>query len=85
MSHDAIEVGAFTWSRIQRLYDPSVDVHWQRCESEGLPCPPEVFAQLFHLSRLYCQVLLGQLNLTANSGTRAHCNRCSEAAVRAVR
>ena len=22
--------------------------HWQRCESEGLQCPQEVFAQLFH-------------------------------------
>jgi hypothetical protein len=23
-------------------------VHWQRCEAEGLQCPQEVFAQLFH-------------------------------------
>ena len=48
MSRDAIEVGAFTWSRIQRLYDASVDIHLQRCESEGLQCPLEVFVQLFH-------------------------------------
>ena len=48
MSRDAIEVGAFTWSRIERLYDPDPIVHWQRCESEGLQCPQEVFTQLFH-------------------------------------
>jgi hypothetical protein len=43
-----IEVGAFTWVRIQRLYDADPLVHWQRCEAEGLECPQEVFAQLFH-------------------------------------
>jgi hypothetical protein len=48
MSREAIEVGAFTWSRIQRLYDPDATAHWQRCESEGLQCPQEVFTQLFH-------------------------------------
>jgi hypothetical protein len=48
VSREAIEVGAFTWSRIQRLYDPDAVTHWQRCESEGLQCPQEVFAQLFH-------------------------------------
>jgi len=48
MSREAIEVGAFTWSRIQRLYEPDATAHWQRCESEGLPCPQEVFTQLFH-------------------------------------
>ena len=47
MSRETIEVGAFTWSRIQRLYDPDATVHWQRCESEGLQFPQEVFAQLF--------------------------------------
>ena len=47
-SREAIEVGAFTWSRIQRLYDPDATTHWQRCESEGLQCPQEVFTQLFH-------------------------------------
>jgi hypothetical protein len=47
MSPEAIEVGAFTWSRIQRLYDADAVVHWQRCESEGLQCPQEVFTQLF--------------------------------------
>jgi len=47
MSREAIEVGAFTWSRIQRLYDPEAAAHWQRCESEGLQCPQEVFTQLF--------------------------------------
>jgi hypothetical protein len=35
----------FTWSRIQRLYDPDPALHWQRCEPEGLQ---EVFTQLFH-------------------------------------
>jgi hypothetical protein len=47
MSREAIEVGAFTWSRIQRLYDSDTVLHWQRCESEGLQCPQEVFTQLF--------------------------------------
>jgi len=39
MNRDAIEVGAFSWARIQRLYDADVVVHWQRCEAEGLQCP----------------------------------------------
>jgi hypothetical protein len=48
VSREAIEVGAFTWSRIQRLYDGDAVTHWQRCESKGLQCPQEVFTQLFH-------------------------------------
>lgn len=48
MSRNAIEVAAFTWSRIQRLYDADPAIHWQRCEAEGLQCPQEVFTQLFH-------------------------------------
>jgi hypothetical protein len=48
MIRDAIEVGAFSWARIQRLYDADALVHWQRCEAEGLQCPQEVFTQLFH-------------------------------------
>lgn len=48
MSREKIEVGAFSWARIQRLYDEDGVVHWQRCEAEGLQCPQEVFAQLFH-------------------------------------
>jgi hypothetical protein len=48
MSREAIEVGAFTWTRIQRLYEPDAALHWERCESEGLQCPQEVFTQLFH-------------------------------------
>lgn len=48
MSREAIEVGAFTWSRAQRLYDPDAVSHWRACESEGLQCPQEVFTQLFH-------------------------------------
>jgi len=48
MSRETIEVGAFTWGRIQRLYDADAPVHWQRCETEGFVCPEEVFAQLFH-------------------------------------
>ena len=47
MSRAALDVGAFTWRRIQRLYDADPAVHWQRCESEGLECPQEVFRQLF--------------------------------------
>jgi hypothetical protein len=48
MSRETIEVGAFTWSRIQRLYDADASVHWQRCEAEGLQCAQEVFTQLFN-------------------------------------
>lgn len=48
MSREAIEVGAFTWSRVQRLYDADAAVHWRSCAVEGLECPQEVFAQLFH-------------------------------------
>jgi hypothetical protein len=48
MSRAAIDVGAFAWARIQRLYDSDALVHWQRCEAEGLQCPQEVFTQLFH-------------------------------------
>ena len=47
MSPEAIEVGVFTWSRIQRLYDAVAAIHWQCCEAEGLECPFEVFWQLF--------------------------------------
>jgi hypothetical protein len=48
MNRDAIEVGTFSWARIQRLYDADAVVHWERCEAEGLQCPQEVFTQLFH-------------------------------------
>ncbi|SRR6266852_4540920 len=48
MSPEQIEVGAFTWGRVQRLYHADPTVHWQRCEADGLQCPLEVFAQLFH-------------------------------------
>jgi len=48
MSGQILEVGAFTWGRIQRLYDADPAVHWQRCEAEGLGCPQNVFTQLFH-------------------------------------
>jgi hypothetical protein len=48
MIREAIEVGAFSWARIQRLYDADAAMHWQRCEAEGLQCPEEVFTQLFH-------------------------------------
>jgi hypothetical protein len=48
MSREAIEVGAFTWGRIQRLYAADPAVHWRRCQAEGLECPAEVFTQLFH-------------------------------------
>jgi len=44
----SLDVAAFTGSRIQRLHDPDPAVHWQRCASEGLECPLEVFTQLFH-------------------------------------
>jgi hypothetical protein len=43
-----LEVAAFTRGRVQRIYDPDLAVHWQRCEAEGLQCPLEVFTQLFH-------------------------------------
>jgi hypothetical protein len=48
VNREKIEVGAFSWARIQRLYDADAVVHWQRCEAEGLQCPQEVFTQLFH-------------------------------------
>jgi hypothetical protein len=48
MDRSVIGVGAFSWARIQRLYDADVVVHWQRCEAEGLQCPQEVFTLLFH-------------------------------------
>jgi hypothetical protein len=48
MNRSPIEVGAFTWARIQRLRDTDAVVHWQCCEAEGLQCPQEVFTQLFH-------------------------------------
>lgn len=48
MNRRELEVGAFSWARIQRLYDADAAVHWQRCETEGLQCPEEVFTQLFH-------------------------------------
>ena len=48
MTRGAVEVGAFAWGRIQRLYDADAAVHWQRCAAEGLECPQEVFTQLFH-------------------------------------
>jgi hypothetical protein len=47
MSREAIVVGAFTWSRIQRLYDGDAVTHWQRCESEVCSarkkCSPNFF------------------------------------------
>jgi hypothetical protein len=48
MSRESIDVGAFNWARIQRLHDADPVIHWQRCAAEGLECPLEVFAQLFH-------------------------------------
>jgi hypothetical protein len=48
MSREAIEVGAFAWSRIQRLYEADSSAHWRRSEAEGLQCPQDVFGQLFH-------------------------------------
>jgi len=29
-----LDVGAFTWGRVQRLYDADPAVHWQHCEAE---------------------------------------------------
>ena len=52
MSPPAIEVGAFSWARIQRLYDADAIAHWQRWEAEGLQCPQEVFTQLFHAEQV---------------------------------
>jgi hypothetical protein len=50
MNRNPIDVGAFSWARIQRLYDSHPIVHWRRCEAEGLQCPQEVFTQLFHVT-----------------------------------
>jgi hypothetical protein len=35
MIRDSIEVGAFSWTRIQSFHDADAVVHWQRCEAEG--------------------------------------------------
>jgi hypothetical protein len=43
MSREAIEVGAFTWTLIQRRYDPDANADWQRCEFEGLEAPRDLF------------------------------------------
>jgi hypothetical protein len=48
MSRVALEVGAFTWGRVQRLYHADTIAHWRRCAAAGFECPQEVFAQLFH-------------------------------------
>ena len=58
LPREALEVGAFTWSRIQRLYDSDPAVHWQRCAAEGLECPQDVFTQLFHLERHVRAILI---------------------------
>jgi hypothetical protein len=41
MTREGIEVGAFTWSRIQRLYDADPAIHWARCDAEGLESPQD--------------------------------------------
>jgi hypothetical protein len=46
MNRTPIDVGAFSWARIQRLYDADALAHWRRCELEGLQCPQQVFTQL---------------------------------------
>jgi hypothetical protein len=38
MSRETIKLGAFTWGRIQRLYDADAVVHWRQCAAEGLEC-----------------------------------------------
>jgi hypothetical protein len=48
MARESLDLGAFTWSRIQRLYAEDPAVHWQCCQAEGLECPLDVFSQLFH-------------------------------------
>src|ERR1019366_4218502 len=45
-TREVIDVGVFSWARIQSLYDADPAVHWQRCQAEGLECPQEVFTQL---------------------------------------
>jgi hypothetical protein len=47
MNRRALEVGAFSWVRVRRLFDADLVVHWNRCSAEGLACPLDVFAQLF--------------------------------------
>jgi hypothetical protein len=39
MSREAIEVGAFTWSRIQRLYEPDATARWQYLPSSSTNKP----------------------------------------------
>jgi hypothetical protein len=35
MNREAIEVGVYTWDRLQRHYDADAAVHWQRYEAKG--------------------------------------------------
>jgi hypothetical protein len=44
MNLNPIDVGAFSWARIQRLYDADAVVYWRRYEAEGLQCPQGEFA-----------------------------------------
>jgi len=48
MSRVALDIGAFTWGRVQRLYQADTIAHWRHCAAAGFECPQEVFAQLFH-------------------------------------
>jgi hypothetical protein len=36
-----------SWSKIQNLYAPDLETHWQRVSDAGLECPLDVFEQLF--------------------------------------
>ena len=70
---NAIEVGAFSWARIQRLYDVDAVVHWRRCEAEGLPCPQEVFTH-FSVGRAVrtsmCSLDVGELEARLQLASR---------------
>jgi hypothetical protein len=71
MNRSAIEVGAFSWARIQRLYDADAHMHWLRCESEGLQCPPEA---LFSVGRAVrtsmCSLDAGELEARLQLASR---------------
>jgi hypothetical protein len=66
--------GAFSWARIQRLYDADAVIHWQRCESEGLQCLRKVFTQLYELLVGYTRLrnLLGLLERQEVSEVQKH-------------
>src|SRR3984885_5482049 len=79
MSPPAIEVGAFSWARIQRQYDADAVVHSESCEAEGLRGPHGGFAQLFHAGSgpAAGEASCGPMSSDLRSVTSIDCGRVS--------